>query len=380
MGELRWRALASPLHDHRAVRALAAPWRAVLAAAGAAELPEDSAELPEALLLLTGGTEAQALSLHRRRPSRALLLLAHGAHNSLPAALETLAALRQRGAPAALVLLDGPGDPAAELAWGLRAVAAQRSLARSRIGLVGGASDWLVASSPAPETVLRAWGPMVSRIPMGPFHAELPMHADSDAIQRALEERVNALRLDAVTLRCFDLLQARDTTACLALARLGAAGLPAGCEGDLVSTLALLWVQRLVGAVPWMANPARLEGRGLWLAHCTVPLHLVAEHRIDTHFESGRGVGVAGRFEPGPVTLLRIGGAQLERLWCVDTSLLEAGEAPDQCRTQALVALDDAARRELLERPLGNHIVLAPGHHADDLRRYHRTLGPGRRW
>ncbi len=375
---LRWRALASGLHDGPAVHALAAPWRAMLDDAGAVELSADSGESPEVLLLLTGGTEAQALRIHERHPRRGLLLLAHGAHNSLPAALEVLAALRQRAAPALLVLLDGPDEPAVALARGLRAVAAQRGLRGARIGLVGGASDWLVASSPRPEVVLASWGPVVHPIPMQALSADLAHQADSAAIQGALERLIAAHRLDAISLRCFDLLTMRDTTACLALARLGAAGVPAGCEGDLVSTVALLWVQRLIGCVPWMANPARLEDRGLWLAHCTVPLDLVAEHRLDTHFESGRGVAVAGRFEPGPVTLLRIGGARLERLWCLDTQLLAAGSASDQCRTQALVALDGDPRRVLLERPLGNHLVLVPGHHSDALQRYHRCLGPGR--
>ncbi len=370
-----WRALASPLHDAAAIAALAAPWRSLLAGCGAVELSADSDEQPVALLMLTGGTERQAMDIHARRPSQALLLLAHGAHNSLPAALETLAALRQRGAPATLALLDDPAtDPRAELG----AVACQRALQGTRLGSIGAASDWLVASSPAPERVLGAWGPVVVDIPIDVLLAGLGEVPGSDAIQQALERIVAEHRLQALTLRCFDLLTRRDTTACLAMARLGAEGLVAGCEGDLVSAVALLWVRQLLGTVPWMANPARFEDRGLWLAHCTVPLHLVEEHRLDTHFESGRGVGVAGRFEPGPVTLLRIGGAGLEELWIVESELIEAGTAADQCRTQALVSVDASQRQELLERPLGNHIVLVPGHHGAALRRYHRCLGPGR--
>ena len=380
MPTLPWQALASPLHDPEAVRALAEPWRDMLVACGATEQPEQAAEHPLALLLLTGGTEALALRIHERRPSRALLLLAHGAHNSLPAALETLAALRQRGAAAMLVLLDGPGDPAEHLRRGLHAVHAHRRLLGARLGLIGGASSWLVASRPGPELVLERWGPLVVEIPMAELMDRLPVETDIDAerVHAALSELVIRHRLDAFTLRCFDLLTARATTACLAMARMGQAGLPAGCEGDLPSAVALLWVRELLGTVPWMANPARIEDRGLWLAHCTVPLQLVADHTLDTHFESGLGVGVAGRFEPQPVTLLRIGGASLEDLWVVETAILEAGSASDQCRTQALVALEPEQCASLLERPLGNHIVLVPGHHRGVLERYHRCLGPGR--
>jgi hypothetical protein len=75
---------------------------------------------------------------------------------------------------------------------------------------------------------------------------------------------------------------------------------------------------------------------------------------------------------------LRIGGAQLEQLWTVDCALLEAGSAADQCRTQALVSLEPRQLEQLLERPLGNHLVLVPGHHASELERWWRCLGPGR--
>lgn len=378
MPVLGWQALASPLHDAGAVRALAEPWRATLAGCGARELAPDSSEHPLALLLLTGGTEALALRIHERRPSQALLLLAHGAHNSLPAALETLAALRQRGAPAMLVLLDGPDDTESALRWGLHGVHTQRAMLGARLGLLGGPSSWLVASDPRPELVLDRWGPLVVELSMTDLLDRLGPAPHADAVHVALQAVVADHRLDAVSVRCFDLLGERGTTACLAMARLGQAGVPAGCEGDLSSAVALLWVRQLLGSVPWMANPARLEARGLWLAHCTVPLQLVSGYRLDTHFESGLGVGVAGHFEPQPVTLLRIGGAGMERLWVVETEILAAGDAPDQCRTQALVRLDSSHRERLLERPLGNHIVLVPGHHGAQLERWWRCLGPGR--
>ena len=37
------------------------------------------------------------------------------------------------------------------------------SLRRARLGLVGNPSDWLVASTPEPETVRTVWGPVVVR-------------------------------------------------------------------------------------------------------------------------------------------------------------------------------------------------------------------------
>ena len=117
------------------------------------------------MLVGTGGTEAEILRLHGARqaaaPGDPLLLVTHPAHNSLPAALEALARLRQDGARGRIVHLPGPDDaPAlARLSAAIDDLRAFRRLHRSRIGLVGAPSDWLVASVPAAEAVRRTWGP-----------------------------------------------------------------------------------------------------------------------------------------------------------------------------------------------------------------------------
>ena len=113
-----------------------------------------------------------------------------------------------------------------------------------------------------------------------------------------------------------------------------------------------------------MANPSDLDVRKgeILLAHCTVPLGLVGGHRLKSHFESGLGVGIDGTFPPGPVTLLRLGGANLERWWGAEGTLIEDLHLPDLCRTQVKVRISPPAAGELLDAPLGNHLVLVPGH------------------
>ena len=49
---------------------------------------------------------------------------------------------------------------------------------------------------------------------------------------------------------------------------------------------------------------------------------------------------------------------------------MAGGDDPDLCRTQVTVALSSGNVRDLLEHPLGNHIVLAVGHHESRLRRW----------
>jgi L-fucose isomerase-like protein len=158
------------------------------------------------------------------------------------------------------------------------------------------------------------------------------------------------------------------TTGCFALSRLADEGVTAACEGDVPSTLALLWASRLTGSPAWMANPARADvskGR-LLLAHCTVPLSLVSRYVVRSHFESGLGAGIAGKLAAEKVTLIRVGGRNLDRLWTAEGEITATPHEEGLCRTQAELALSSEAVRSLLDDPLGNHLVLVKGHHAAD--------------
>jgi L-fucose isomerase-like protein len=357
------------------------------------------------VLVVTGGTERQILDsapFDVREPG---LLVAHPGHNSLPAALEVLARAQQLGLRGQIHYLRNAEDREGlrRLGEAIHERWVRRSLLECRIGLVGEPSDWLVASSPTIETVRAVWGPTVLPISLETIMSEPDEEtaARGDALARdvrggaeALVEpadadllaagRVHALlrrvvdgeRLDAVAVRCFDLVVRRRTTGCLALAQLNDEGTIAGCEGDLVATVAMLWLRRLIGSNPWMANPARIDpDRGvLSLAHCTVPRTLSGPYRLRSHFESGLGVGIQGTMPTGPVTLVRIGGTRLERLWAIDGELLRNTDHPDLCRTQVEVEVGRDALHELLAQPLGNHLVVTPGHQAAALHRWHETM------
>ena len=193
---------------------------------------------------------------------------------------------------------------------------------------------------------------------------------DVTRIYLALKDVVADHRLDALTVRCFDFVQHQRTTGCFGLAQLTDEGVIAGCEGDLVSTVGLLWAHKLLGVTPWMANPAQLdsENNTLWLAHCTVPRTLVESYRLRSHFESGLGVGIQGTLPTGPVTLLRIGAKKMDRLWLAEGEIKRSGNAENLCRTQVEVKLERGGTvTDLLRAPLGNHLVLVYGHHLDRL-------------
>ncbi|MGE5458019.1 MAG: fucose isomerase, partial [Methanococcaceae archaeon] len=182
----------------------------------------------------------------------------------------------------------------------------------------------------------------------------------------ALKEAALKYELTAITVRCFELVQQLKTTGCFGLAQLTEDGIISGCEGDLVSTVGMLWAYKLLDEIPWMANPAQIDeiNNSLFLAHCTVPKNIVEEYSLRSHFESGLGVGLQGKFSTQPVTLLRLGGKSMERIWIAEGNIIKAGFAENLCRTQAEIKLTEGGNvKDLLNSPLGNHIVMVFGHH-----------------
>lgn len=392
--------VASPLHGEDALNQIVTAYEPHLERIGgerwdAGRLTDPA---PFFYLVVTGGTEGAILELRASRqaaPDEPVFLLAHPTSNSLPAALEALARLQQDGIPGRIFYLNGPDDADGyqQIADAVHDLDVRRALRQARIGLVGEPSDWLVASMPDPVTVRETWGPevvpvdlsavqeMIRAIPQKDLASHIsslvdqatdirePSQAEIEDVVRvyvALKQVAEQNSLDAITVRCFDLVLNMKTTGCFALAQLTDEGIIAGCEGDLVSTVALLWAHKLLGQVGWMANPAQLdtEHNTLWLAHCTVPRTIAQEYCLRSHFESGLGVGIQGTLSTGPVTLLRIGGKGMDRLWLAEGDIVQAGFAENLCRTQAEIRLTRGGTVEdLLNAPLGNHLVLVQGHH-----------------
>ena len=391
-------AVASKLHDPRSLSERVAGHERALAGIGGHRRDGSVADGEEVAFTFveTGGVEGEVIRRFRSRAQQGrpgvALLIAHPAHNSLPAALEILAQVRQEGGMGRIYLLRGADDAQTleEIRRTALCLEANRKLSEDRLGMVGESSEWLLASSQRPETVGARFGMRVvplsvdelrAHIARDPAPASGPEYeawerasgregvtretfARAVGVSRGLEELARIHRLTAVTVRCFDLVTKDGTTGCLALSRLADRGIAAGCEGDVPSVVMMRWLWHLTGRSAWMANPSDLDVRKgeLLLAHCTVPLGLVEEHRLKTHFESGMGIGIDGSFSAGPVTVLRLGGAELDRWWGAEGTLVESRHGEDLCRTQVRVRISPPAAGELLEAPLGNHLTLAPGH------------------
>ena len=334
----------------------------------------------------TGGTENVFLRLLpqlQTLSSRPFFLLTSGKSNSLAASMEILSFLQQHGLRGEII--HGDSEYIRTRISLLTQVAqASRRLQGIRLGIVGQPSDWLIASHADKESVRRLLGIELVDIPMQelletiadtPLRQEMTEQAPDDNIRQALpgaHQIYDALKalvgrhhLQGFTLRCFDLLTAVHNTGCLALARLNAEGIVAGCEGDVPALITMTLVNALTGVSGFQANPSSIDPATgtIVFAHCTIPLNMVSRYELDTHFESSIGVGIRGFMAEGPVTIFKIDG-RLERFFIAEGTLLHNESKPDLCRTQQVVRLADPAQAAyFLTHPIGNHHIIVPGHH-----------------
>ena len=195
-------------------------------------------------------------------------------------------------------------------------------------------------------------------------------------IYEALKALVRKHNLQGFTIRCFDLLDAVHNTGCWALAKLNGEGLVAGCEGDVPTMLTMMLHRALSGSSSFQANPASInpETGEMLFAHCTIPFDRVCRYELDTHFESGIGVGIRGVVPEGPVTLCKLSG-DLSRCFVAEGELIRNQAAPDLCRTQLAIRLNPSDTEYFLTHPIGNHHVIATGLHAASMKALLQRFG-----
>ena len=342
----------------------------------------------ELIYVRTGGTEGlfkNELPRMLRQSKQPFLLLTTGKSNSLAASMEILSYLRQKGLRGEI--LHGSTDYIKNRITTMQQVGkAMRTLNGCRLGVIGEPSDWLIASKAKYRTIEEKLGIEILHIDMDELLMlinRMPADIESDLIDKAPNDAVHqslagaeriyeALKLivegydlQGFTLRCFDLLTAVNNTGCVALSKFNAQGIVAGCEGDIPAMLSMMIAQAITGKSGFQANPARInpETGELLFAHCTIPFNMVENYELDTHFESGIGVGIRGFMKPGPVTVFKASGG-LDRHFAEEGMLIENQGNPDLCRTQQIIQLKDKeAAKYFLTNPIGNHHIIIQGHY-----------------
>ena len=348
----------------------------------AAEEPEFQKQGPKVFFIGSGGT-AEPFSRVFRCVEGPYYLLTVPAWNSLAASMEILSFLHEQGERGEI--LHGTLEENAARIRELYTVSEAKNHLRSmRIGAIGEAVT-LVASRAdhrllkerfgcelidlEVEELIReyqkggyeenAWVQAVKKKGYLPEETEKALNVYG-AVKRMVEKN----HLDAVTVRCFDLLGSIGTTGCIALALLNAEGIPAACEGDTRSLLAMTVLHELTGEPVFMANPSQLDAqkKEMIFAHCTLPINMPEDYELTTHFESGIGVALSGELKPGPVTVFKCD-ESMERYYVQDAVLLESLHRKDLCRTQLRIQFPEGTDY-FLKAPISNHQMICKGHWA----------------
>ena len=371
--------------------------------------------------ILTGGTESLFIKLFGENCSRLgnITIISDAYHNSLAASQEICTWLYNNGvqhrhihiplhSPDAtlnrlptLLCAESPAPQRCECNAGVAATSADalvKALGGCTIGLIGEASPWLIASGIDKEALSERCGVSFREISIGTLadkylgyrelwknhtlsagaRAELDevlcrfscsLEGDrttedlSDAaiMYLALASICKEEHLDAVTVKCFDLLSSCKTTACLALALLNDNGIIAGCEGDIPSICTMLAVYKALGRPSFMANPASIDSDNLSIdfAHCTIPTVMVESCTLPSHFESGIGIGINGELPLGNYTLCKLSGKTLERSLICNGRLVKGEYLSNRCRTQVRFIFESKAEFDAFcKARVGNHIIL----------------------
>ncbi len=349
--------------------------------------------IPNLFFIQTGGSEIYFKDCYQDYPEPYCLLV-QGKRNSLAAALEIKSFLDGKG-KRSLLIMGEPEDMFNQIETYIRYYNAERRLREMKLGVIGKPSDWLIASEVNYKEVKKRLGIEIINVPMKEFidAYDEGVSPDSELTKRFLEKTnrradlrkslyvYTALKrvceknkLSGFTLRCFDLLKARQMTSCLAYGVLNDEGIIATCEGDVPAMLTMALVEALYDEPSFMANPAEIDvkqGTALF-AHCTCPLSMTRSYTLGTHFESGLGFGIRGKFPKSKMTLCKIS-PDLKKIRALSCRVLDNPVRPDLCRSQIKIRFDDLIDC-LIKAPYGNHCIFVSEDRALDIKAFYAYL------
>ncbi len=333
------------------------------------------------ILIQSGGSEGLFLE-NINKLKGPFYLLTYGNNNSLAASLEILSYLKDHN-------LEG------EVLHGSNEYIVKRikELARVntsyKLGVIGKPSDWLIASNVNYENAARLHNVELIDIPINKVcdyylysinDYNFKFDYNKEEINKALRlhKALNTIKdeynLNGLTIRCFDLLNKLNTTSCLSLALLNQEGIVATCEGDIPTMISMHILNKISNQVGFQANPSRIdvENKKMILAHCTLPLNMVDNFYLDTHFESGIGVAIKGYLKEEKITIFKLS-RNLKDYYVTTGSIIRNLEESNLCRTQIEVTIDENIEY-FLNRPYGNHHVVIYGDYKKEIINYMNNI------
>ena len=344
-------------------------------------------------VFVTGGTE-RIVQFAFRDVHIPVILLACDRANSLPAALEILPRLREMGKDVKLIFAKAYDENVFRaLESFLVTRKAVKRLKETTLGLFGSPSPWLIGCTTDYRLLEDKFGLTIKRLDLLTLYKEYQeiSHSDAEDVAKRIVDNVEGLKeisyetvveatriylaakkivekeaLDALAVKCFEIINVVNNTACLMVSKLIDEGVIAGCEGDINATVSMILLNYLTNQPVWLANPASVdyERNTLTLAHCTVATRLISDPKkivLRSHFESGKGISIQGPVRKGKVTLIRLGGPRLGSMMILSGQIVDTDmNYGYMCRTQVEVKLNGSVVN-FLDESLGNHLAMVPG-------------------
>ncbi|MGI6607573.1 MAG: hypothetical protein ACOX1F_01145 [Erysipelotrichaceae bacterium] len=341
-----------------------------------------------------GGTEGRFLEVLDKLPEP-VFLLATSNNNSLAASMEILSYLNQHDIEGEIIhgSLEKMAQRIANLA---KVFEVKNKIKNFKLARVGKPSDWLIASDVDADESKSLNGIEIIDIEMQEFFDEIKKQCypeneytklikskefDSKEIEvalniyGALKRLCDKYQLNGLTVRCFDLLDTVKSTSCLALAILNGEGIYSSCEGDVPSLVSMAVLGELTGKPVFQANPSMIdsEAKEMILAHCTLPINMVTNFSLMTHYESGLGVALRGKLTEGDVTLFKCSGL-MDSYFVSPAKLIENLTKNDLCRSQIKIKIDDDTIDYFLTESIGNHHLICAGDYTELVDEFFRWI------
>lgn len=336
---------------------------------------------PLAIYFASGGSEYNAITAISERSH--ILLLAFANNNAYASATEVKAYMSNQGKSSWLCnLSENSFIPKLKEMIGIWTKV--RNFTHKRIGIIGKPSEWLVYSRPTPEELRIRFGMRLTVFPWEdlPNPLSIPQsedfletfngHGKTDfedhsRVHTLLQTIIEDNKLDGIAVECFPMVRDKGITACLSLGRLNQIGIPAACEGDLLSLAGMILIQQLTGIIPWMANLSGVFEEHAELSHCTISPSMVGKYDITSHFETNKGLSIAGVLNNEEYTIFRWNQG-LDQCFISKGIRIDHSLSKSSCRTQLHLKLITADLIKLQNQPLGNHHLIVPGNFTHVLR------------
>lgn len=343
------------------------------------------------VLVKTGGSERDFLKIYDKIP-KPIYIISYFKNNSLAASMEILSYIKSKGISGELIT-GTPLQIANRLRKIINVSKLIKKLKNTRIGIIGKPSDWLIASNIDYNKISKRFGVEFIDIPIDELEKEVS-HAKENIniannfiksarniiepdkkeilkatkVYNAISKILEKYHLSIFTIRCFDLIMNLKVTGCFALSLFNDIGVVAGCEGDIPSLMSMYIGRELTGQANFMANPSFIdkEKNEITFGHCTIPLSMTREYIIRNHFETGLSLGIQGIVSEGKISILKIGGKDLDKIFYSNGELLENRNSQYHCRTQLHIKPEKSVNY-FLKYPLGNHHIIIKSNIEDEI-------------